>query len=93
MSMPKPPNIRIVGTGETATVTVNRRTWSNYIVHIAQKAKSEPTFASLLVEPYTVSPDFDIILVPSDATEWTKKPTRKVKFPKKRGRKPKHDLR
>ena len=92
MTTPKPPKLRIVGTGEKATVIVNHRTWSNYLVYISEKPK--PTaFGSLMVEPYGKANDFEIILIPSADTKLISRPIKPIKKPQKRGRKPKNDLR
>lgn len=92
MTKPEPPKIRIVGTAERATVTVNHRVWSNYLVYVSDKKQSH-SFGSLMVESYGDQQDFEIILLPSADTKLVKIPIKPIKKPQKRGRKPKNDTR
>lgn len=93
MTKPKPPSIRVVGTESTANVTVNHRTWNNYLVYVTNKPQQTCSLGSLLTEQYGIPQDFEIILIPSDNTKLINRPVKTPKPKMKRGRKPKNDLR
>lgn len=69
----KPPRIRIVGNGDTATVTIGRRIFDGYVMHITEPRK-QPTLGSLLVEQ-TGKKHYDIFLLPTENTVYLNEPS------------------
>ena len=85
----RPPRIRIIGTGDSARVTVNAREWDGYMIYIPEERKAIPTIGTHMTETYGTIPDFEMFLIPCEKTKQITRP-RKIKIPKKRGRKPKN---